>query len=267
MKITKRLETVSSSADFEVKTSPQSEALDWIIYDDQISLCPGDDKLVQRYALTVIYFALGGDFWMDCGRFSSMCEGVKFLSEDSECAWDGILCDDDGFVKEIHLDEKGMAGTIPDEITHLTNLMAIDMDDNDIYGSIPATIGSLKKLRVLDFDKNVMTGSIPESLYELKTLEVLDINNNRFDGSISTKIGNLHKLEFFQLHNNFFDQTIPSSFGRLKKIEILTFNGNGFNGEIPKEVCDLKKSGELKQLWADCGNPEKIICACCNRCY
>jgi hypothetical protein len=61
-------------------------ALNWIIYNDPMKLSASDSNLHQRYILAL----LGFHYKLD------------WLSEDSECFWDGVLCHEDK-VTEINL--------------------------------------------------------------------------------------------------------------------------------------------------------------------
>jgi hypothetical protein len=67
---------------FANKLSPQYKALHWMAYEDLLRRQPDTDfqikKIIQRYALSVIYFATAGELW----RHSAL-----FLSNLDECLW------------------------------------------------------------------------------------------------------------------------------------------------------------------------------------
>lgn len=91
------LVTVSDPLDLVEPNTPQNLAAKWLIYDDMdYFICPGDDSLVQRYVMAVLYFATGGDAWIKCSRQkylnNSICEKQSFLSSVSECLWGGLTC-------------------------------------------------------------------------------------------------------------------------------------------------------------------------------
>ena len=84
-------------------SSPQAMAANWIIKEDNLAVetFSLDEKrsLLQRYALSVLYFATNGDDWLYCSaRENSECgtsrfPGKKrFLSNASECDWAGVEC-------------------------------------------------------------------------------------------------------------------------------------------------------------------------------
>lgn len=67
---------------FANELSPQYKALHWMAYEDILRRQPDTDfqmrKIIQRYTLSVIYFATAGELW----RHSAL-----FLSNLDECSW------------------------------------------------------------------------------------------------------------------------------------------------------------------------------------
>jgi len=75
--ITNYISSLSSTTALALSntTSPQSLALSWLINEDGLKLCIGNNKtkIRLRFALATFYFSLGGDTtWVGCGRKSSM---------------------------------------------------------------------------------------------------------------------------------------------------------------------------------------------------
>jgi hypothetical protein len=89
------------------KTSmPQKKALDFIINNDELTLCPEDENLVQRYVLSAFYYSTNGDSWVLCSNNNeSECPSVRWLTGDSECTWFGNICAEsgNGFIEKITL--------------------------------------------------------------------------------------------------------------------------------------------------------------------
>eukprot|EP00957_Ditylum_brightwellii_P025446 1924021-Ditylum_brightwellii.AAC.1 len=116
------LRTVSNPNDLENPNTPEGQAFDWIVFDDDLFLCPDNATLTQRYVMAVLYYATDGDNWTICsnteegtancgivtGDFSS---GFNFesrpayLTAVSECEWFGNSCDENGAMKSIQLGE------------------------------------------------------------------------------------------------------------------------------------------------------------------
>ena len=60
-------------------STPQGKAIRWLAEEDGLVVDPADSEvLVQRYALAVIFYATGGETWID---------KAHFLSNMSVCHW------------------------------------------------------------------------------------------------------------------------------------------------------------------------------------
>ena len=75
---------------------------------------------------------------------------------------------------ELHLNNRGLIGSIPPEIGNLTNLTQLYLSGNQLTGSIPSAIGNLTSLTYLDLGRNALSGVIPESICDLN----IDWSNN-----------------------------------------------------------------------------------------
>jgi hypothetical protein len=85
-------------------SSPQYEALDWMTNDDSTDLqdTMSDDELVQRFALILVYAAMGGGYWLN----------LPPCSVDT-CSWNqivngytiGVGCNDEGSAVTLFLSE------------------------------------------------------------------------------------------------------------------------------------------------------------------
>ena len=71
---------VSDSALFDIST-PQYKAVQWLIHDDRDGRDKEDPRLVQRYILALLYFALNGEEWVNQDGF---------VTDEDECFWFGI---------------------------------------------------------------------------------------------------------------------------------------------------------------------------------
>ena len=116
-------------------------------------------------------------------------------------------------------DENNLVGTLPSELSALTNLVSLDFDSNaNLGGTLPAEFGGLIQLTSLDIDSGSFSGTIPESLYQLTNLEALDIDLNQFTGTLSTSIGNLVNLNVLQIDSNAFTGPVPSEINQLENL-------------------------------------------------
>lgn len=71
---------VSDSEVLNTDGTPQRLAVEWIANEDALQYDPFDDesRLIQRYAITVTYYALNGPEWK---------HQLNFLTPDEECTW------------------------------------------------------------------------------------------------------------------------------------------------------------------------------------
>ena len=224
---------------FYVQGSPQHLALFFITQDDTFH--SSNSHLLQRYAMAVFYFSLGGPKrWNTCwsgGRynetfdlaFSDECshelqENRKaWLSPTHECQWAFIECDRNSFVTGISMTSNVKEETsdvpyfrstkellmLPQEITVFDRMTKLDLRNNFLTGTIPTIIGSMNKLRAINLYGNKFSGSIPEDVYELIGMEYLVLGRNSFVGTISPSIGKLTHMLSLYLGYNDLSGSIP----------------------------------------------------------
>ncbi|KAG7342643.1 RHS repeat-associated core domain containing protein [Nitzschia inconspicua] len=262
--------------------APQGKATDWLINRDFDQACPDDEKLVQRWALAVMYYSTNGDEWDRCSAVGSDPCGEenpfrgerRFLSSFEECEWAGITCNSNGCVTEVEFEDNNLIGTIPTEIALLKELEFWGMERGGLTGTIPTEVGVLTNLLFIDLDFNALSGSLPTELYLLTGLTELDLNDNQLTGNVD-QIGVLVNLEFLQLHANDFSGTIPEDMGNLVLMRTFTVHRTWFSGTMPESVCSLRdiNGGNLQSLIAECneipGIGPQIECKtpeCCSSC-
>jgi hypothetical protein len=263
----------------------QKAAMDWLVDIDAYQVCPDDPNALQRYTLAVFYYSTFGDNWLDCSAMPNFEEGTcdsvtvgtrgnddspkitgnyVWLSPVNECTWAGVQCmEDTALVDRLEFERNGLAGTLPSELGHLSELKFLFAEQGSLTGTIPTELGRLSKLLALDLDYNYLTGAaIPSSLYDLWSLTQLDLNDNLLTGTIDSAIGTLKNLKFLQLGGNPIIGTIPKELGDLD------LAGGGFEntlltGTVP--LCDGESSPS--RLVADCaGDIPRVVCDCCTRC-
>jgi Leucine-rich repeat (LRR) protein len=237
--------------------SYQQMAYEWIVHNDTDQvICPDSDNLFQRYALALFYFACNGFEW-------TIDEGKDYLSRDSsECDWYGIACaDDNSTIIGLHFDNSSIIGTLPSELSILTNIRELNMDSNQIGGKIPSWLNQWASLEVIDLDHNLLTGSIPLSLYSLSTLRVLDLDSNTLTGTISESglenwVGSLY---FLQLDFNQFVGSVPKNLGRFAELQYLSIFGNNFTDSILATIDNLCNETRLT-IYANCDLCQNSTC-------
>ncbi|GAA0153546.1 hypothetical protein LIER_11758 [Lithospermum erythrorhizon] len=117
--------------------------------------------------------------------------------------WSGADCQFDRstskwFIDGLGLDNQGLRGFLPDDISKLRNLQSINLSGNSISGPVPASLGSITTLEKLDLSFNFFNGSIPETLGQLTSLRRLELNSNSLSGRVPATLGGrlLHGASF-----------------------------------------------------------------------
>ncbi|XP_066390831.1 receptor-like protein 4 isoform X1 [Miscanthus floridulus] len=117
--------------------------------------------------------------------------------------WSGVDCQFDNtkgnwIIDGLGLDNQGLKGVIPSDISKLQHLQNINLSGNSIKGNIPISLGTISAVQVLDLSYNELNGSIPESLSELTLLQILNLNGNHLSGRVPASLGGrpLHRARF-----------------------------------------------------------------------
>ncbi|XP_047325054.1 receptor-like protein 4 [Impatiens glandulifera] len=117
--------------------------------------------------------------------------------------WSGADCQYDRdsnkwVIDGLGLDNQGLGGILPDDISQLKHLQSINLSGNSIQGPIPSSIGTISTLQILDLSFNLFNGSIPESLGQLTELTRLNLNGNFLSGRVPAALGGmlLHRASF-----------------------------------------------------------------------
>ncbi|WOL07694.1 leucine-rich repeat receptor-like serine/threonine-protein kinase [Canna indica] len=120
-----------------------------------------------------------------------------------EHPWSSVDCQFDSntgnwVIDGLGLDNQGLKGFLPDDISKLQHLQSINFSENNIYGAIPSSLGNLTGLKILDLSYNKLNGSIPDSLSQLTLLQILNLNGNLLSGRVPASLGGrpLHRASF-----------------------------------------------------------------------
>jgi hypothetical protein len=248
--------------------SPQERAADWIMNVDPMQLPSDSPNLIQRYLMAVFYFAsseLGP--WLSCnppaegenstciyqeltqiepGLVYGQKEWIRWLSEEHECIWAGVFCDENDYIAAIELPGQEMTGTLPDEISDLVYLQSITLDWNGFYGTLPASWAKNKHLLNIEIHYNFISGGIPEEWYGSQGLQRMNVGGNMLTSTVSSAVGKLDALKGFFVMENQMTGSIPEEFGALRFLSYTRWSRNYFSGKIPSTLGSMDK---LQELW------------------
>jgi Leucine-rich repeat (LRR) protein len=140
-----------------------------------------------------------------------------WLETNTPCSWYGVSCTA-GHVSSLNLSSNQLSGTIPMQLSYLTELQTLNLSSNQISGTIPKELGTLTKLTEFDLGANQLSGSIPADLGGLTNLTELDLSSNLLTGPIPTVLGDLTNLTRLDLGNNLLTDPIPQKLGSLTNL-------------------------------------------------
>jgi len=197
-------------------------------------------KLLDRYIVTSIYFALDGQNWKNAYNFMSDFDVCNWndgtITTNTSSSTIGVNCDDDGIVTGIALLANKLKGKLPSELYHLEKLSDLQLDQNEISGTITTYIGMLQNLTRFSVAETQLSGTIPTEIGLLTQLEVLFLHENSLSGTLPAEIGNCEALRELDLSDNQFEGTIPPEVGKLTSLNTFMMDQNNIAGTIPTEI-------------------------------
>ncbi|MBX2819062.1 MAG: leucine-rich repeat domain-containing protein [Rhodothermaceae bacterium] len=213
----------------------------------QVTPFPGCDVQTQIpeeecNALRIFFERTNGEFWLNRGGW---------MRAGQACEWMGVVCETGPWprnVRKIILIDNDIAGTIPGELSFLTELEELVIENtatagyfNVVGGFLPDGLKDLDNLKILRIRGHEITGPVPSEWTKFKNLEILDLGNNMLTGRIPDAIGNITSLKEIDLSSNQLIGTIPQSISNLTNLENLNLGSNDFFGEIPPQIGQLSE--------------------------
>jgi Leucine-rich repeat (LRR) protein len=258
--ITRSKQTIATNG-----SSPESQALAWLIYNDTlletVAVISAEDpisrnaigfRIQQRYALLTMWFQQ-----TDTAKWDNDAE---LLVNPNECYWFGISCKpsyvyyDDGFnggsqntVTQISFNLIGSyVGVIPSDIGLLTTLEHFEIQNTQdfnnangryLFGSLPDSIGQWTALTYFDISVNALTGTLPDSIGQWTFLTYFDVSGNSLTGTLPDSIGQWTALTYFDISYNYaLTGTLPNSIGQWTALTSFVMSNNGLNGTLPDSI-------------------------------
>lgn len=161
--------------------------------------------------------------------------------------WNGVITNTEGCVRHLVLNDKGLSGTLPENLYDLSELERLFLYKNPgLSGNIiPPAIGNLTKLEMYSIAGCGFTDTIPDELGQLTDLWHFSIGKNDFSGTFPTTLLQLTELEYLQIAQNNFIGYLPEGLGNLTKLEFLGLYANEFEGTVPAALASLTSLSEL----------------------
>jgi len=224
-----------------------------------------DHRIVQRYALAVIYYALGGNAQdsaltqqetssalasavnemnlkptsssagtggalLSSASSEETTKGAVWLSVTSECAWRGINCHDNAEA----LTNFGEVTGPDHSVIHTLNLT-----EHGLVGSLPLEeLTALSDLVLLDLRTNSISGNLKDdkNLFgRWKKMQYLLLGVNKLIGSIPDALSEMERLKDLDLAINKLSGELPSWSMTMENLENVYFENNTVIGSIPSK--------------------------------
>ncbi|CAK7340909.1 unnamed protein product [Dovyalis caffra] len=165
------------------------------------------------------------------------------------CSWRGIKCDSSNTrVTSISLSRLGLSGTLPPEISTVSELESLAVQDNSLSGDLPS-LANLTNLQTVFLDSNNFT-SIPPGFFQgLTSLQTLSIgsNANLAPWQLPTDLAQCTSLTTLTANECNLFGSIPDVFGSLPSLQNLRLSYNNLTGVLPPSFAN---SG-IQNLWVN----------------
>jgi len=210
------------------------------------------------------------DLWMD--RDNKLNLSHRELDTDSfEVMIANIVTEEEeglqtGSCKKINhlLATNNLITTVPDIVSHLSNLTRLDFSNNSIKLVCDA-ITSLSSLTHLYLRNNLITDNdLPKDMIGMRSLRTLNLSGNRLT-SFPPQILDISSLRNLFLGANNI-KNVSSSINRLRRLRLLYLGGNELNslpseiGELPFMQILLLSDNKLKHLPLSLCNLSRLQC-------
>eukprot|EP00934_Nitzschia_sp_Nitz4_P001531 Nitzschia sp. Nitz4//scaffold193_size40683//1159//5990//NITZ4_007493-RA/size40683-processed-gene-0.9-mRNA-1//1//CDS//3329540261//1531//frame0 len=218
--------------------SAQAQALEWLAFEDVPTTDSTDAEILQRLALTVLYFEQGGPSLWGTINLDEQAGWVEHGMGIHECYWRGVDCNESLDIIGLRLGSGigiTMAGSsITTELGALSKLELLDLSSHRLHGQIPAEWEALTRLMVLDLSNNGMRTSVPRWFGNLSNLQSLLLNHNQLTGTLPDSIGRLTALKSLQLqHNAELRGRLHEFIPLLSRLEDIDISTTSIGGTIP----------------------------------
>ncbi|XP_071914067.1 putative receptor-like protein kinase At3g47110 [Coffea arabica] len=134
----------------------------------------------------------------------------------------------------LNLSNNLFSGSLPGEISKMSNIYKFDISRNKFSGEVPDAIGQCSDLEYISMQDNFFHGTVPAKLASLKDIQILDMSRNNFTGQIPKDLEALLSVQFVNLSFNNLEGKVPIG-GIFENESLISLVGNpGLCGGIPE---------------------------------
>jgi hypothetical protein len=234
------------------------------------------EQNAERYAIAVFYLATYRQPHLLLSTAPAWTSDKNWLSKESVCVWEGILCNDNDAITSIMLPNHGLSGSLPTELALLESLAVVDLTTNFLYmegqshqlwmiltslreltmddnffvseTGLPAEFAGLKSIEKISLSYNLLQGQLEGALFtSIPTLQHLEIESNYISGALPDELLSMPNLVYLYARRNSFDLFLPTILqaGNLPSIFALWLDSNTVTGSIPASIGQLTDLASL----------------------
>ena len=150
----------------------------------------------------------------------------------------GVDCDEDGFVRDVVLDDAGLRGEMPAAFV-LPRAEVVLLANNRLSGAMPAFFYDSDAVEELRVGNNAFEGEVRCPPSPRPTFRVFDAERNALDGPLPDCFFESYpNLQRLQLGANALTGPLPSTVGDAKKLVTLDIPKAGLTGPLPPELAE-----------------------------
>jgi len=218
--------------------TPQYQALEWLAENPGVETMSEATQLA-RLGMATLYFSTDGANWRNSSNWISttlpICDWYSSSAE--------TICDANGNLLRLELDNNLLSGPLPHEVSHIRSLTTISIQSSGgraLNGTLPDSLSLIPGLTSIVITGNTLSGGAPAAYGQLTNIETLDLKDNGLSGELSTSFGPFSKAVTIDLSDNSFSGAVPGAIaGSTTDLTTLDLSGNGFIS-LPSALSSLQ---------------------------
>ena len=213
---------------------------------------------IERYALVVFYLYTFRQPHLLLPVASPWTSSQNWLTKESVCVWEGIVCNDDDSVQQILLPNHELSGSLPPELCLLLNLETIDFTTNFIYMDssdhfLWTLMGDLLEL-TMDDNYFIAENGLPAQFRGLTSIQKISLSYNLLQGTFDGDLfGQLQTLQHLEIESNYIEGPLPDELLLLESLIYLYVRRNSLEIDLDKLLAPTSLPN-IFALWIDANN-------------